>query len=65
MEAEQAQDAQIVLANAPRRVADEPHAARLQILDAADEIENLAAGVGVERVHGEIAALRVQAPILA
>ena len=42
VKAEQAQDAQIILADARGGVADEAHAPRLQILDAADEIEHLA-----------------------
>ena len=51
-------------ADAGARIADEPHPARRQIGDTADEIENLAGSIGVERVHGKIAALRVQVPIM-
>ena len=63
MKAEQAQDAQIILADARGRIADETHAARLQIGDAADIIEHFAVRVRVKRVHGEVAALRVFRPI--
>ena len=63
MEAEQAQDAQIVFADARRGIADEAHAAGLQIVDAADGVEDLAVGGRVERVHGEVAALRVFRPV--
>ena len=63
VEAEQAQDAQIILADARRGVADEAHASGLEIGDAADRVENLAVGVGIERVHREVAALRVFLPV--
>jgi len=44
MEAKEAQDAQIVFADARRRVADEADASGLKIGDAADRVEDFAVG---------------------
>ena len=43
VEAEEAQDAQMILGDALQRLADEAHPARLQIVDAAEIVEQLAA----------------------
>ena len=54
--AEIPQDAQIVLADAALGVFDEAHAAGHQIGHAAQRIDDRAAGIGIKRVHGEVAA---------
>ena len=65
VEAEEAQDAKVVLGDALQRFADEADAARRDIIEAAEIIENLAAGgVGIERVDGEVAARGIFAPIV-
>ena len=56
VDAEEAQDAQVVLGDAPRRVADEAHAAGAEVGQAAERVDHLAVRAGVERVHGEVAA---------
>ena len=63
LEAEQAQDAQIILADARRGIADEAHPAGFQIRKPADDVEHRAVGRGIERVHREVAALGVLRPI--
>jgi hypothetical protein len=64
-EAEVAQDAQMVLADALMRIADKADAAILQILQAAEIVEDLQRfGIGIERVDGEIAPRRILAPVL-
>ena len=62
-EAEEAQDAKIVLADAILGSADEPHAAGSEIGEPAERIEHLAGDVAVERVHGEVAARGVLLPV--
>ena len=65
VEAEEAQDAEMVLGDALERLADEADAARRDIVEAAEIIENLAADrVGIERVDGEVAARGILAPIV-
>ena len=59
VEAEEAQDAQVVLANARRRLADEDDAMRLQIRQAADVVVHRPVGADREGVDGEVAPLRV------
>ena len=59
MDAEEAQDAQIVLGDPRRRVADEADAPGAQVGKAAERIDQRAVGLGVERVHGEVAPGRV------
>ena len=59
MEAEEAQDAQVILADARRRVADEAHAPALEIGEAADMIVHGAVAAHRERVDGEVAAAGV------
>ena len=61
--AEEAQDAQVVLADALARVADEAHALGLEIGIAAERIVHRAVGVAIERVHGEVAPHGVLAPV--
>ena len=63
LEAVIAQDAQHVLGDAPRRLADKPHAMRRKIGQPADGIVHGAIGVEIERVDREIAPRRVFAPI--
>ena len=65
MEAEEAQDAQIIFGDARRRIADEAHTARLEIGKPADIIVHDAVGRKRERVHGEVAPLRVALPVAA
>ena len=65
MEAEEAQDAKMVLGDALERLADEADAARGDIVEPAEIIEDLAADrVGIERVDGEVAARGVLLPIV-
>jgi prophage antirepressor-like protein len=56
----EAQDARHVLADARRGIADELRAARIDIVEAADEVVDTALGVEEQRVYREIAALRVR-----
>ena len=63
-EAEEAQDAQVVLADALGGIADEAHAPRREIGVAAERIEHLAVGVAVERVDGEVAPAGVGRPVV-
>ena len=66
MEAEEAQDAQVILRDAPQRIADEAHPARGQIVQPAEIVEHLARRrVRIERVHREIAPGRIRAPVIA
>src|SRR5690349_20280690 len=62
MEAVEAQQAQHVLADARLGIAHEPDAPGMQILDAADEVEDRAAAVEEDRVHGEVAPLGILRP---
>ena len=62
VEAEQSQDAQIVFANARSRIADKAHAARFQIAEAAEIVEDLTVFARIERVDGEIPARCVFGP---
>ena len=65
VEAEEAQDAQVILGNALQRVADEADAPRCEVREATEPVEHLAARrVGVKRIHGEIAPCRVLSPII-
>ena len=65
MKAEKAQDPQPVLADALRRVPDEPHAPRAQIGQPAERVDHRAVGLGIERIHREIAAPRIGLEALA
>ena len=65
VEAEEAQDAQIILGDALCRVADEAHAARFEVGEAADIVVHDAVGAGRERIHGEVAPLGVRPPVAA
>src|SRR5690349_8680604 len=59
LEAEEPQYAQVVLADAGLRVADEANAAFGEVLEPPEEVGNLQGfGVDVERVDGEIAPRR-------
>ena len=60
MEAEEMQDAQIILANALACIADEDDAPLHEIRISAEGIDHAAVGCAVERVHGEVAPLRVR-----
>jgi hypothetical protein len=65
LEAEIAQDAQVIFANALARIADKAHPARLQIGQPAEEIGDLQRfWMGIERVDGEIAPCRILAPVV-
>ena len=64
LEAIVAQDAQVILADARVRIADEAHAAFFEVGQAVEEIEQFQRdGVGVERVDREIAPGGVLAPV--
>ena len=63
VEAEEAQDAQIILGDPPRRVADEAHAPLLEIVEPADMIVDRAVARRIERVHGEVAPLGIAPPV--
>ena len=65
VETKESQDAQIVLGNAPSRIADEAHAPRLDVGQAADVVVKGSVARERQRVHGEIAALGVAFPIAA
>ena len=65
MEAEEAQDAQIVLGDARAGIADEAHAARFEIGKPADVVVHRAVGIDRQRVDGEVAPLRVALPVAA
>ncbi len=64
-EAEEAQDAKIVLADALVRVADEADAARGEVVEPAERIMDLSVGAERERVDGEVAPARVGGKIAA
>ena len=63
-EAEEPEDAQVVLADALAGIADEAHAARHEIVEPAERIVDRAGGVAIERVDREVAASRVLRPIV-
>ncbi len=65
MEAEEPQDAQIVLGDPGRGIADEAHAARLEVGEPADVIVERAVSRHRQRIHREVAALRIAAPVAA
>ena len=62
VEAEEAEDAQIVFLDARLGVADEAHPAGHEIAIAAERIEHLAVAIGIERIEREVAAPRVLLP---
>ena len=65
VEAEEAQDAQVVLGNPFQRLADEAHAPGEQVVRAAEIIVDLARPrIGRQGIDGEIAARRVFLPIV-
>ena len=63
VEAKEAQDAQIVLGDAPVRIADEAHAPRGEIIESADMIEDHAVAGGIKRVDCEVTPLGVTSPV--
>ena len=62
-EAEEAQDAQVILGNTHRGIADETHRPAVDIGQSADEIDDVAVCIDVERVHGQVAAFRIGLPV--
>ena len=58
-EAEEPQDAQIILANPRFRIADEAHPSRAKILEPADIIVDRPVGAHRQRIDGEVAPARV------
>jgi len=64
MEAEEAEDAQIVLAHPRLRIADEAHAAGGEILEAVEIIVDDTVEPAGERIHGEIAPRRISLPVI-
>ncbi len=64
-EAEEAQDAQIVLGDALRRLADEPYPPRGEIGAPADVVEQPPLAVAAHRVDGEVAPRRVGLEVVA
>ena len=65
VEAEEAQDTQIVFLDALLRIADEAHAPRVEIGEPADIIVDRAVARSRQRVDGEIAPLGVHLPVAA
>ncbi len=65
MNAEEPEDAQIVLSDALVRIADEAHAFGKDIVEAADMIVHDAIGVDRQAVDGEVAPLRIANPVAA
>ncbi len=63
MKAKEPQDAQIVLFDPPPRLANEAHAARRNIIKAADIVVHHSVSRHRERIDGEIAPFGVRAPI--
>ena len=63
-EAQEAQDAQVVLADALLRIADEAHATGREIRVAAERIEQRAVGAAVEGVDGEVAPACIGLPVV-
>ena len=55
VEAEEAQDAQVILADAGLRLAHEADAAGQQVGQASERVHHSAIRLGIERVHGEVA----------
>jgi hypothetical protein len=64
-EAEEAQDAQIILTDAGFGVADEAQPPRLDVRQPADEIDHRAVRFGVEPVDGEVAPAGIRRPVAA
>ena len=63
VEAEIAEDPQMVLGDALQRLADEADGAGLQVVEPAEIVEQFAVtGIGVERIDGEIAPRRRPPP---
>ena len=56
MKPEKPQDPEVIFADPVVGIVDEPNPPRLQVLKTPERIGDLARGIGVERVHGEIAA---------
>ncbi len=65
MEAEEAQDTQVVLGDALGRIADEADPARVDIGEPAHIVEDRTGSIDRERIHGEVAPLRVDLPVAA
>src|SRR6202521_3915683 len=65
MKAEETQNAQVILSNAPCRIADEADAARIEIGKPADIIVDGAIAGSREGIHGEVASLGVRPPVTA
>jgi len=63
MEAEEAENAEIVLADALMGIADETHDARFQVFASAERIVKRAIRIAIKRVHGEVAPLRIGKPV--
>ena len=65
VEAEEAQDSEMVFGDALQRIADEADVAALEVVEAAEIVEDFAGhGVGRQRIDGEIAARGVFFPIV-
>src|SRR4029453_19360358 len=64
VEAKEAQDAQVVLFDTRRRIADETHPAGKHIVIAAERIEQGPVARRIERIEGKVAPTRVLGPIL-
>ena len=63
VKAKEPQDAQIIFFDPPLRFADEAHATRGKVVDAADIIVNRSVGRSGERIDGEVAPLGVGLPV--
>ncbi len=64
VEAEEAQQAQVILLDAPRRLADEAHPPRLEVPPAVEGVVDRAVGVAEHGVHGEVAPRGVGRPVV-
>jgi len=57
------QDAQVIFLDAQRRVPNKAHPFRVQIFKPPDGIEEVAVFIGINRVHGKVAAHRIMHPV--
>ncbi len=59
MKAEEAQDAQVILLDPPDGIAHEAHPSRDQVGQPAQRVDDRARGLGIKRVHREVAPRRI------
>ena len=63
VETEEAQDAQVVLGDPPRRITNEAHAPLREVVEPANMIMHRAVARDVQRIHREVAPLGVAPPV--